>query len=286
MIEPSILITGSNGQVGRCLQHLESSYPNYRFHCMGREHLPIHDFRLVDEVIETIKPEIIINAAAYTAVDRAEEETEAATRINGYAVGNLAAAARKSRARFIHISTDYVFDGKHNTPYVETDPVDPLNVYGKSKLLGEQLALHEHPGAIVVRTSWVYSPFGTNFVKTMLRLMSSRDSLSVVNDQTGSPTYAYDLASVLLQIGTNQEAWSPGIYHYSNIGNITWFRFAEAIKKNRGFNCELRPITTGEFPVAAQRPFYTVMNCEKIVNTFGVELKPWEAGLKQCLMQL
>jgi dTDP-4-dehydrorhamnose reductase len=283
---PSILVTGSNGQVGRCLQHFESAYPHYRFIFMGREHLPIQDFRLVDQVIESIKPEIIINAAAYTAVDKAEEEMESANLINGYAVGNLASAAKREGARFIHISTDYVFDGKNKEPYTENDAVNPLNTYGKSKLLGEQYAQRENPESIIIRTSWVYSPFGSNFVKTMLRLMSTRDSVSVVDDQTGSPTYAYDLASVLLQISTNQTQWYPGIYHYSNIGNITWYQFAAAIKKAKGYDCELKPITTGEFPTAAQRPYYTVMNCGKIVQQLGVELKPWEPGLMECLTKL
>lgn len=253
---------------------------------MGREHLPINDFGLVDKIIETLRPQLIINAAAYTAVDKAEDDRDAANLANGFAVGNLAGAAKKAGSRFIHISTDYVFDGKNHIPYKETDLVNPLNVYGKSKLLGEQLALKENPEAVIVRTSWVYSPFGANFVKTMIRLMGTRDSISVVNDQTGSPTFAPDLAEVLLQIGTNPNHWVPGIYHYSNIGNITWFQFAEAIKKHGGFHCTINPITSGEFPTAAQRPYFTVMDCSKIGEEYGIELKPWEPALHQCLSQL
>ncbi len=282
----TILVTGANGQVGRSLQNLEGAFADYKFHFLGREHLPLQDFKLVDEVIEALKPHLIINAAAYTAVDKAEVETESADLINGFAVGNLAAAAKRVESKFIHISTDYVYDGNNGVPYVETDKVNPLNAYGKSKLLGEQLALSENPDSVIVRTSWVYSPFGSNFVKTMLRLMSSRTSISVVNDQTGSPTYACDLAEALLNICTAQNSWVPGIYHYSNMGNITWFRFAQAIQQIKGFECEVIPISTAEFPTPAKRPSYTVMNCQKIVDAFGITIQPWESRLRDCLSLL
>ena len=284
--KPSILITGANGQLGRCLQLFESEHPAYTFLAMGREHLPIQDFALVDKVIENVKPSIIINAAAYTAVDKAEQEKDTANLVNGFAAGNLAAAAKRVGALFLHVSTDYVFNGKASVPYKENDPVDPVNIYGQSKLLGEHLAIKENPGSIILRTSWVYSHYGFNFVKTMIRLMSSRESIGVVNDQFGSPTYAPDLAEALLQIATGPHDKVPGIYHFSNRGNITWYDFAMGIKKAKSFSCEVNPITTGEFPTPAKRPFYSVLDCKKIESTFNIKLLDWESRLKECLKGL
>ncbi len=284
--KPSILITGANGQLGRCLQLFEVHYGGYSFLPMGREHLPLHDFALVDKVVESLKPSVIINAAAYTAVDKAEEDIETANLINGYAVGNLAASAKRTGAAFIHVSTDYVFDGKASMPYTENFPVNPVNAYGQSKLLGEQLAQQENPEAIIVRTSWVYSQFGSNFVKTMIRLMSNRDSIGVVNDQHGSPTYAVDLAEALLQVATFESGPLPGIYHFSNKGNITWYDFAIGVKREKNFSCEVKPISTGEFPTPAKRPFYSVLDCSKIQNTVGIRIKDWQPRLKHCLAHL
>ncbi|MCU0388988.1 MAG: dTDP-4-dehydrorhamnose reductase [Chitinophagaceae bacterium] len=281
--KPSILITGANGQLGRCLQLFDVQFPDYNLVAMGREHLPLHDFALVDKVVESLHPAVVINAAAYTAVDKAEEEKDKANLINGYAVGNLAAAAKRVGATFLHVSTDYVFNGKASEPYTETDAVDPVNAYGQSKLLGEQLAFKENPQSIILRTSWVYSQYGSNFVKTMIRLMSSRESIGVVNDQTGCPTYAPDLAEALLLIATGTREKQPGIYHFSNAGIITWYDFAVAIKKIKGFSCAVNPITTGEFPTPARRPFYSVMNCNKIKTTFNIETKDWQSRLKECL---
>jgi dTDP-4-dehydrorhamnose reductase len=286
LVNPVVLITGANGQLGHCLRQIEPTLPDYKFIALGREHLPLQDFALVDKVIESLNPKVIINAAAYTAVDKAESESDIANIINGYAVGNLAAAAKRVGATFLHVSTDYVFDGQASHPYTEDSSVNPLNAYGRSKLLGEQLALQENPSSIILRTSWVYSKYGANFVKTMVRLMSCRESIGVVNDQFGSPTYAPDIAEALLKIATGTYEKIPGIYHFSNMGNISWYDFAMGVKRGKAFSCDVKPITSDEFPTPAKRPGYTVMNCEKIAKTFGIELQPWEQRLQECLLLL
>lgn len=273
-----VLVTGANGQLGRSLQAVAENNTGFEFHFLGREHCPVDNHALTRQVIASIRPDIIINTAAYTAVDKAEHEADTAMNINGYAVGNLAKIAGETGAAFFHISTDYVFDGKASQPYKEDAATAPLSVYGKSKLLGEQLALSENPASVIVRTSWVYSRYGHNFVKTMLRLMQERSELNIVNDQWGSPTYAGDLAEVLLQIAGEQKP-KPGIYHFSNAGGITWFTFAAAIKEIKGYSCRLSPVTTSEYPVPAKRPAYSVMNCTKISEAFGVRIKPWREVL-------
>lgn len=284
-IQQKILVTGANGQLGRCLQDLQQQYSHANFQFMGREHLPINDFALVDKVVEALQPTIIINAAAYTAVDKAESETDTANLMNGYAVGNLAAAATRVGARFLHVSTDYVFNGLGTTPYKETDATDPVNAYGKSKLLGEQLALQEHPEAVIVRTSWVYCKYGHNFVKTMLRLMAERPQLKVVADQTGAPTYAPDLAEALLTIAFAASR-VPGIFHFTNAGCITWFDFAKAIAAFSQSACEVLPITTAEFPTPAKRPTYSLMDCSRLSNAYGITLAPWKESLQKCILSL
>ena len=275
----TILVTGANGQLGRSIQALATQYHTINFQFMGREHLPINDFALVDKVVETLKPQAIINAAAYTAVDRAETETEASNLMNGYAVGNLAAAAKRVGAKFLHVSTDYVFDGNGTMPYKEEDPTNPVNAYGRSKLLGEQLALQENADSMVVRTSWVYSRYGANFVKTMIRLMLTKPQIGVVSDQLGCPTHATDLAAALVNMAMATVSKTGGVYHYCNSGIISWFQFAEAICKAGDFSCEVKPIKTSEYPTPAKRPGYSALSCQKIVQQFSINPKNWHESL-------
>ncbi len=285
-----ILVTGANGQLGKEIRSLADSFPGFEFVFLSRSDLPIHHFPLVRNFFDTLKPAYCINCAAYTAVDKAEDEKELAFQINGEAVGILAAVCKEHNTRFIHISTDYVYDGNGTTPYLETDITDPINVYGASKLDGENQALQFNPDSIIIRTSWVYSEFGKNFVKTMLDLMTNRDQISVVNDQVGSPTYAADLAEAILEIINNCQLsmvnWSPGIYHYSNEGVISWFDFAVAIKELSGSSCKINPIHSSFFPTRAKRPNYSVLDKSKIQKTFGIQLKDWKASLAMCFERL
>ena len=278
--KPSIIVTGANGQLGRCLQKYQQHFPGFEFHFLGREHLPVDNHELAREVISAIKPFAVINTAAYTAVDKAESETNLANSINGYAVGNLAKHCAQTGVRFIHISTDYVFDGSGNKSYTEIEPTNPVNAYGASKLLGEELVVKENPDAIIIRTSWVYSAFGHNFVKTMRRLFEERSEVKVVNDQFGCPTFAMDLANALLIITTGN-SWIPGIYHYCNKGIITWYDFAQAIKDIGHYTCLVTPITTQQFPTPARRPVYSALNCRKIEDTFGIVPPNWKEALER-----
>jgi dTDP-4-dehydrorhamnose reductase len=273
-----ILITGANGQLGRCLQNASLQYKDAEFVFLGRQHLPIDNHVLTSEVLHALKPDIVINAAAYTAVDKAESEFEIAKNINGYAVGNMARVCKEINCRFLHISTDYVFDGNGKSPYKETDDTSPVNKYGMSKLFGEQLAVKELPTTIIIRTSWVYSEFGHNFLKTMLRLMKERDEVKVVNDQFGAPTNAHDLADAIFKI-TIERAWHSGVYHYANQGLISWFDFAGAIKNLFGLPAKVTPISTLQFPTAAARPGYSALNCEKIQHTFDIGIPGWKESL-------
>ncbi|RYZ47665.1 MAG: dTDP-4-dehydrorhamnose reductase, partial [Chitinophagaceae bacterium] len=229
--------------------------------------------------------DFVINCAAYTAVDKAESEREEAFQINATAVGALAAACSKQGTGFIHISTDYVFDGSRQTPFKEDDAVNPINVYGESKLAGEQAALQNNPQSIVIRTSWVYSSYGKNFVKTMMRLMSEKQIISVVNDQWGSPTYAADLAKAILHIIDSGE-WKPGIYHFSNEGVISWFDFAKEIGSLIQTNCEVLPTTTANFPTPAKRPAYSAMDKTKIHQQYKIALRPWKESLIECIRKM
>lgn len=280
-----ILVTGSNGQLGKEIQRICSTLTGYEFIFLSKSDMPVNQFELVRHIFNTLKPAYCINCAAYTAVDKAEEEKDLAFEINGEAVGVLAAICSENETKFIHISTDYVFEGNGTKPYVETDETSSINSYGASKLKGEEEAFRYNPETIIIRTSWVYSEFGNNFVKTMLRLMKDKNSISVVNDQLGSPTYAADLASVLLSIIQYPE-WKPGIYHFSNEGVITWFDFATAIKDIAGSAVQINPVSTAEYPTKAKRPAYSVLNNEKIKNTFGIQLKNWKKSLENCIQQI
>ncbi len=277
-----ILVTGSNGQLGKELQQLADAYPQYRFVFASREDLKLHHYGLVENFFIATKPHYCINCAAYTAVDKAESEQDMAMLVNGEAVGNLAAICKKYNTKFIHISTDYVFDGESETPYKEDDVTGPINTYGRSKLLGEQLCLKEDSDAIIIRTAWVYSSFGHNFVKTMMRLMSERNELNVVADQVGSPTYAADLAKAILDIIACGK-WESGIYHYSNEGKISWYDFAQAIKEITGSKAIVHPIETAQYPTPARRPKFSLLNKEKIKSTYGVEVPEWKESLQACI---
>lgn len=285
MDKPVILVTGSNGQLGKELQQLAVNYPQFHFVFASREDLKLHHYGLVENFFIATKPQYCINCAAYTAVDKAETELDMAMQVNGEAVGNLAAVCKKYQTKLIHISTDYVFDGESETPYKEDEATNPVNVYGASKLLGEQLCMKEDHDAIIIRTSWVYSSFGSNFVKTMMRLMSERNELNVVSDQIGSPTYAADLAKVILELIASGK-WESGIYHYSNEGKISWYEFALAIKELSNSKVIVHPILTAEYPTPAKRPKFSLLNKEKIKTVFEVQIPDWEDSLKKCIVKL
>jgi dTDP-4-dehydrorhamnose reductase len=281
MAKPTILVTGQNGQLGNELKILSAQYAQFDYVFTDVLELDIANAEKVTDFFGRYKPSICINAAAYTAVDKAETEKELALKINAEAVGNLAENCAKINARFIHISTDYVFDGTASTPYTEDHPVSPVNFYGESKLRGEKIALEKLPSTVIIRTSWVYSFFGHNFVKTMIRLMKERENINVINDQVGSPTYAADLASAIMQMSLKKKV-AGGIYHFSNEGIISWFDFAIAIRDLAGLQCEVRPIDTSGYPTPAKRPAYSAMKKEKI-KALGVELKDWRESLQICI---
>jgi dTDP-4-dehydrorhamnose reductase len=280
-----ILVTGSNGQLGSDLRDLAASYPQYEFVFTDVAELSITNRDAVNSFFANERPAYLVNCAAYTAVDKAESEKALSDEINGTAVGILASACQEHGTRFIHISTDYVFNGEASSPLKETDQVDPVNAYGASKLLGEQLAVQNNPSVIIIRTSWVYSFYGKNFVKTMMRLMSEKQSLGIIDDQLGSPTYAADLAEAIMQIISSGK-WEQGIYNYSNDGVISWFDFANEIKHQIGSNCIVNPLTTEQFPTPAKRPKYSVLDKAKIQQTFSISLKDWKHSLRICISKL
>jgi dTDP-4-dehydrorhamnose reductase len=298
-----VLVTGANGQLGQSLQFIARNYPDIEFKFCDSKTLDITNLDKVKQVFEYYKPQFCINTAAYTAVDKAESEPEKAFAINVTGAKNLAETCKEFDTILIHISTDFVFDGTAIKPYSETDITNPKSVYGQTKLDGEkaiQAILQKH---IIIRTSWVYSLFGNNFLKTMLRLGSERDTLSVVNDQIGTPTNAVDLADVILKITSlwfenrsmkiknevfleSTSKFQPptsnfGIYNFSNLGHCSWFDFAKNIFKIHNINIDLNPIPTASYPTPAERPKYSVLDKSKIIDTFGIEIKTWEESLKK-----
>lgn len=281
----TILVTGSNGQLGNELQVLSKQFPYYRFLFTTKNDLPIDDFKKVKDYFENEQIDYCINCAAYTAVDKAETNIENAFEINAKAVGNLAQICNEHQARLIHVSSDYVFDGTATLPYGENDRVGAVSVYGKSKLRGEELAFNNAPSSIIIRTSWVYSSFGNNFVKTMKRLMEEKERINVVSDQFGCPTYAADLAGIIMKIVETENA-PAGIYNFSNEGVITWYLFACEIKKIINSKCAVNPILTYEYPTPAKRPQYSVLDTAKIKNTFHVSISKWQQSLQKCLALL
>jgi dTDP-4-dehydrorhamnose reductase len=290
MSQPVILVTGLNGQVGQELGMLTILYPAFGFIFTTHEDMPVDDEAAVQQLFAAHRPAYCINCAAYTAVDKAESEKEIAYQVNAEGPRILAAACKSYNTRFIHISTDYVFNGQSATPYKEDAPTDPINMYGASKLKGEQLCLETNPDTIIIRTAWVYSSFGKNFVKTMMKLMQDRPAINVVSDQVGAPTYAADLATCMMQIIANCELsianWHPGIYHYSNQGRISWYDFAVAIKELTGSACTVNAIPTEQFPTPAKRPSFSLFDTEKIRQTFHCNIPFWKDSLQQCIKLL
>lgn len=280
-----ILVTGADGQVGSEFRELESRFPQHHFLFTSRSTMDISDVAQVMETFAGFRPEYCVNCAAYTAVDKAETEQDKAFAINAVAVRHLAAACSAHQALLVQISTDYVFDGTGTEPYKEDHPTRPVNIYGQSKLQGEEEAMKAAAGAVVIRTSWVYSTFGHNFVKTMLRLMGSKPQINVVADQKGSPTYAADLAEAVLQV-IGSGTWKPGIYHFSNSGIISWFDFARAIGQLKGLACDVQPIATSGYPTPARRPSYSALDTGKIHTDYGIQLKPWRESLAVCLKKM
>ncbi len=278
----NILVTGAGGQLGSEFRDLEKSLPEFNFLFEDRQTLPISDLKSVKEYFTRHKIDICINCAAYTAVDKAEHEKDKAEDVNSKGTAFLAAACKDHSAVFIHISTDYVFDGLAESPYSPDDQTSPVNYYGNTKLMGEQQALNLNDKTIIIRTAWVYSMHGNNFVKTMMRLMRERESINVVNDQKGSPTFAGDLAEAIMKIISDQN-FIPGIYHYTNTGVTTWYEFAKEIATLIKTNCTVNPITTAEFPTPAARPAYSVLDTEKMRSTFGLSIPSWRYSLQKCI---
>jgi dTDP-4-dehydrorhamnose reductase len=284
-----ILITGSNGQLGSELRALTAAYPAWDFTFSDIADLDITNAKHVNDFVYNKKPQFIINCAAYTAVDKAESEPQQASSINAEAVENLAQAARQHDAYFVHISTDYVFDGANHVPYRENDAPNPQTIYGSTKLAGERLAL-AYAKTLVIRTAWLYSSFGSNFVKTMLRLGSQRSAISVVADQVGTPTYAADLADAILRvidaINSDKTRFHSGIFHYTNEGICTWYDFAIAIMRHAGLSCKVIPVDTAEYPTAARRPQYSVLHKGRIKQCYAIAIRHWQQALEECMAKL
>lgn len=282
-----ILVTGCKGQLGSEISNLSKVYADYKFHFTSRETLDISDYEAVEYFVNSNEIDTIINCAAYTAVDKAETENDVSDKLNHLAVEHLAKVAKMTNAKLIHVSTDYVFDGNNYKPYEEGDTTNPQGVYGKTKLDGELALQNINPSnSVIIRTSWVYSSFGNNFVKTMLRLASDRDQLGVIADQVGTPTYARDIAKVILEIIPNLNNTDVEIYHFSNIGVCSWYDFAKTIFDIKKINIKINALETWEYPTAAKRPFYSVLNKKKIINQFQIKIPYWKDSLKECLQKL
>ena len=277
-----ILITGANGQLGNEMWVLSEEYPEHAYFFTDVAELDICNEQAVMDFVKANGIHTIVNCAAYTAVDNAEDQVEFCTRLNADAVGYLAKSAEANGAEFIQISTDYVFDGTAHVPYQETDPTCPESVYGSTKLEGERNALAYCSRAMVIRTAWLYSTFGNNFVKTMIRLGKERDSLGVIFDQIGTPTYARDLARVIFE--AIRQGVVSGVYHFSDEGVCSWYDFAKTIHRLAGItNCKVKPLHTSEYPTKAKRPHYSVLDKSKIKATYDLEVPYWEESLKECI---
>lgn len=277
-----ILVTGSNGQLGSELRKFSVLHTEYNWIFTDRQELDLLDLKNLAPKISRLNPDVVINCAAYTDVDKAESEKELADIINNQAVAIMANWTFVNRSRFIHISTDYVFDGTSNIPLDENASTIPVNVYGKTKLEGERACLYENPESIIIRTSWVYSSYGSNFVKTISRLMIERDVVNIVNDQIGSPTYAADLAQVILDI-LSKNSWHSGIYNYSNEGELSWYEFALVIRDLGDFNCAIKGISSEQYQTLARRPSFSLLDKGKIKSTFSIRIPAYEKSLESCM---
>ncbi len=291
LVPKNVLVTGANGQLGSELKRATADHEaNLNFIFTDVSELDITNLQAVEEFVKNNNIKYIVNCAAYTAVDKAEDDVELCYKINKDAARNLGIAATNNEAKVIHTSTDYVFDGTANRPYLETDPVNPKSVYGKSKQEGEAALLEVCPDSIIIRTAWLYSIYGNNFVKTMIKLGKEKDSLNVVADQTGSPTNAADLAKAIVKVLDHSESYNhfrSGIYHYTDEGVSSWYDFTVAIHKYAGItNCKVSPITTEQYPTRASRPHYSVLDKNKIKTTFELDIPQWEESLKVCVDEL
>jgi dTDP-4-dehydrorhamnose reductase len=288
-MKPLIVVTGINGQVGSDIKNLHSSFSSqFDFLFLDRSLLDLSKPETIDVFFKSNQPNYFINCAAYTAVDKAENEKELALLINGLSVEKIANQCNKINCTLIHVSTDYVFDGAKNSPYIPSDVTNPINEYGRTKLYGELAVIKANAKNIVVRTAWVYNKTGKNFVNTMCRLMNEKESINVVNDQIGSPTYSPDLALALLTMiakihQSNHQLKYQNIYHYSNTGIISWYEFAVAIKELTKSKCIVHPIPSNAYPTPAKRSNYSVMDCSSIARDFGIELIHWRTSLAKCL---
>lgn len=280
-----VLVTGKNGQLGSELQEIARNYPNYNIVFVDREEMDLSDPEQIVEVLNTEKPQIIVSAGAYTAVDKAESDQELCDAVNHIAVKTIGAWVADNNAKVIHISTDYVFDGTSETPLKETDEPDPINVYGLTKLLGEQALRASGANHVIIRTAWVYSIYGANFVKTMIRLMSEREEIGVVSDQIGTPTYARDLAKAIMQIIEAPE-FVQGVFHFSNEGKISWHEFAMAVKEIKGFTTKVNAIGSDAFPTPAKRPNFSLLDKTKIKEVYQVSVPHWKDSLKEMIEKL
>jgi dTDP-4-dehydrorhamnose reductase len=280
-----VLITGSKGQLGLSIKKLAPEFPDYRFIYTDVEELDITKADDIRKFISDTNPEVIINCAAYTAVDKAEEDTEKAHLLNTTAPGYLAKAASEDNILLIHISTDFIFGGDRKTPYTEEDKAVPESVYAKTKADGEQEVVKNSKRAVIFRTSWLYSEFGHNFVKTILRLAEERQEINVVNDQIGTPTYATDLAETILRLLPELTKINQGteILHFSNEGIASWYDFAKEIVQQSGLKCKVNPISTEQYPLPAKRPAYSVLDKSKIKSRYGIDIPDWREGLRRCL---
>lgn len=280
-----ILITGANGQLGSELNVLSTTYAQFEWVFTDWQELDLCDLENLNQNISNINPQIIINCAAHTAVDKAETEFELSDILNHQSIAIIAKWSKENNCQLIHISTDYVFDGNSSIALGENALTNPINVYGVTKLAGEKACLQQNPNAIIIRTSWVYSSFGNNFVKTMSRLMKDKDSLNVVNDQVGSPTYAADLARAIMTIITHPK-WEIGIYNFSNEGEISWYEFALSIQEIGGFDCKISGIPSSNYPTPAKRPMFSLLDKSKIKIVFGVEVPEYKESLQKCMKLL
>ena len=284
----TILVTGANGQLGNSIRLFAGKYSGYNFLFTDVDTLDITDPAAVRAMIKDNGVNYILNCAAYTAVDKAEDDEALCRRINTFAVGVLGKAAHEAGAKMIHVSTDYVFSGTNCRPYVETDATRPVSAYGRTKWAGEEILQEVCPDAVIIRTAWLYSEFGNNFVKTVLRLGKERDELGFVFDQIGTPTYAGDLAAAILTVvdSGERDAFVPGIYHFSNEGVCSWYDFTVKILEVAGIECRVRPIETKDYPTKAVRPPYSVLNKKKIRETYGIVIPHWEESLRVCMEKL